>query len=279
MTTATQTNQPTDLPGKILPGNQPAADTWDAGGQAYEKISLQISDAIEHCVDRLAPQPDESILDVATGTGIAARLAAARGAKVTGTDIGAELIEAARHLDESKQIDFQVGDADALPFEDAQFDAVISTFGVMFSSNPQKAADELARVTRPGGRIALAVWQDQGGVFEMFKCVQSHQPNPNPNKPSPFRWADREQVEAWLGDHFELAVEPGISQYRETSASNAWDTFRNGFGPVKALFEKLEGQAAENLRQDFEAMHNRYRTELGILVTRPYLIIAGTRKS
>ncbi len=278
MTAATQDTSTIQEPGTILYRNQVVAETWDAGGQAYERISLQIADAIDHCVDRLDPQPGESILDVASGTGLTARLVAARGANVTGVDLGEELIQAARQYDTTGSIDFQVGDADALAYPDASFDAVVSTFGVMFSANPDLAAAELARVTRPGGRIALTVWQDQGGVFEFFKLIHSHKPSPDPNQPSPFKWADRSQLEQWLGDRFDLTVEAGVSQYRETTAANAWATFSQGFGPVKSLLEQLDEQAAENLREDFEQLHNRYRTELGILYTRPYLVVIGRRK-
>ena len=129
----------------ILAHNQTSARVWGAGGRAYDRISRQIADAIEHAVDRLDPQPGERILDVATGTGWTARRVAARAAVVTGVDIGEEVIAAAHELSPDESIDFQVGDAEALPFPDGHFDAVISTFGVMFSTRPERAARELAR--------------------------------------------------------------------------------------------------------------------------------------
>ena len=136
----------------ILAHNEGAAATWGSGGQDYDRISEFVSDALTHLVNRIDPRPGERFLDVATGTGWTARLLSSRGATVTGVDIGAGVIEAAKAL--APDIAFQVADAEALPFEDANFDAVTSTFGVMFVAQPQIAARELARVCKKGGRLA-----------------------------------------------------------------------------------------------------------------------------
>jgi SAM-dependent methyltransferase len=111
----------------IQPHNTRAATTWNAGGADYERISESIADSIDHCVAGLAPRHGERVLDVATGTGLAARRVAAQGAQVVGIDFGADLIEAARKLAEMQglQIDFRVGDAEKLPFADATFDVVL----------------------------------------------------------------------------------------------------------------------------------------------------------
>ncbi|RYG53384.1 MAG: class I SAM-dependent methyltransferase, partial [Chitinophagaceae bacterium] len=113
---------------RVLEKNSRSAITWGAGGRDYDKISHSISDAIEHCVNRLAPAAGEKILDVATGTGWAARLLANRKAQVTGIDIGYELIAAAEAitLQEGLKINFEVGDAESLAFADENFDAVVS---------------------------------------------------------------------------------------------------------------------------------------------------------
>ena len=171
----------------VLPENEAAAAIWNAGGREYDRISRQIADAIEHCVDRLAPQPMERILDLATGTGWAARRIADRGASVTGIDLSSEAIETARSLDLSGKTDFHVGDAEALSFPDQDFDAIISTFGVMFCGNPSQAASEMARVCKPGGRMALAIWDNHGGVFDMFELISSHKPKSSPAASSPSR--------------------------------------------------------------------------------------------
>ena len=154
----------------IQPHNIKAAATWGAGGQNYDRISHSISDSIEHCVTRLAPTPQERILDVATGTGWAARRIAARGARAIGIDLGADLIDAAKAYasDARLMIDFEIGDAENLSFEDQSFDAVISTCGVMFVSKPEAAAAEIARVCKKGGRIGLTTWPADGTIAGLF---------------------------------------------------------------------------------------------------------------
>src|ERR1700712_1979377 len=114
----------------VLPHNQRAGSTWGSGGEAYEAISENVADGIAHVVSRVWPTPGERFLDIATGTGWTARSLAAHGAVVTGIDIGEGVIEAAKRL--GPGINFQVGDAEALPFEDGSFDGVTSTYGVMF---------------------------------------------------------------------------------------------------------------------------------------------------
>ena len=148
----------------IQPHNLKAAMTWNSGGSAYDRVSATTADAIEHCVLRLDPHPGEHVLDVATGTGWAARLFAARGATVVGIDLGADLITAASATvaQAGLKIDFRVADAEKLPFANHSFDAVLSTFGVMFVRDPEAAAAELARVCRKGGRVGLTTWPADG---------------------------------------------------------------------------------------------------------------------
>jgi ubiquinone/menaquinone biosynthesis C-methylase UbiE len=158
---------------RIQPHNARPATVWSAGGNQYDEISRGIADAIEHCVLRLNPQPGERILDLSTGTGWASRLAARRGAAVVGVDIAEQLLEAARARAEAERlpIAYELGDAENLPFADGEFDAVVSTFGVMFASRPEAAAAELARVCRRDGRIALTTWAKRR---ECLSDVQSH---------------------------------------------------------------------------------------------------------
>ncbi len=256
----------------ILARNEKAASIWNAGGEHYDRISRQIADAIEHSVDRLHIGPSDNVLDVATGTGWTARRACARGAQVTGIDICSTAVETARRLDETRSIDFHVGDAEALPFADQQFDKVISTFGVMFCGNPAAAAAELVRVCRPGGRIALAIWDTQGGVYDMFRMITSHKPKSSGGGPSPFDWANPDRLREWFGENCNIAVEQATSYYREARAEDAWEAFHTGYGPVKTLHAALDEQAAEAFRQDFISFHERHMTPLGMLVPRPYLV-------
>jgi SAM-dependent methyltransferase len=271
-------NTATQLPPTILPRNEVSARTWGSGGQGYDQISRQIADAIEHAVDRLAPLPGEQVLDLATGTGWAARRVAQRGAAVTGVDLGQGVIDAARELSQGHGIDFQVGDAEALHFGDGQFDALISTFGVMFAGNPEQAAAEIARVVKKNGRLVLATWATHGGVIDMFKVIKSHAPAPAKPAPSPFEWGKRERLDALFGEHFELCVEEAISWYREPSPEAAWEAFATGYGPVITLLGKLDQAGREKLRQDFIAFHEQHQTQAGVLVPRNYLVVVGTRR-
>jgi SAM-dependent methyltransferase len=260
----------------IRPENEKAARTWGAGGDAYDRISRQIGDAIAHAVDRLDPQPGQRVADVATGTGWGARLMAACGAEVTASDLSEEVVEAARTRG-SENIDYHAADAEALPYDDAAFDGVISTFGVMFCAEPERAAAELARVTRPGGRLALATWTPDGAIREMFKVIVGHMPAP-PTAASPFAWGDTERLVELLGDDFDLGFEEATVYYRDRDGAAAWDAFSTGYGPVKALAGVLDDEARERFRDDFVALYERYRTGAGILIPREYVITVGTRR-
>jgi len=267
--------------GDIQSHNIKAAATWNAGGQYYERVSQTIADSIEHCVIRLAPQPGERILDVATGTGLAARRVAARGATVTGIDLGAELIEAAKAAAAEARltIDFRVGDAEKLPFADQSFDAVISTCGVMFVRDPQAAAGELARVCKKGGRLGLTTWPADGTIAGLFKIMKPYTPEPpSPPPPSPFEWGSREKVRQLLGAAFDLRFETGTTVLREASGLAVWELFVVGYGPTKSLAVSLDPARRENLKRDFIAYHESFKTELGIAMPRDYLVTIGIRK-
>jgi SAM-dependent methyltransferase len=261
----------------ILPSNTQGARTWGAGGERYDQVSRGIADAIEHAVNALDPQPGERILDVATGTGWAARRIAERGATVTGIDFGAGVIEAAKALSNGAGIDFRVGDAEALAFPDNHFDAVISTFGTMFARNPEAVASELARVVRRGGRVSLANWAVGGSVHEMFKLIRSYKPAEDDPAPSPFEWGKTARVIELLGDQFELEFEVGTSFFRPESGEKAWATFSTGFGPVVTLLEVLSDEKAKALEADFISFHEAHRNGAGIVMRRPYVITKARR--
>jgi SAM-dependent methyltransferase len=261
--------------------NERPAAVWSSGGKHYDEVSRGIADAIEHCVTRLNPQPGERILDLATGTGWTSRAVARRGALVTGVDIAQELLEAARADTKAAglPIAYQLGDAENLPFKDGEFDAVISTFGVMFATRPDAAAAELARVCRKGGRIALATWTPDGGVFEMFKVMKAYMPPPpSPAPPSPFEWGNLDRIRERLGKTFDLRFETATSFYREPNPEAAWRTFAIGYGPTKVLAESLDGERREAFHRDFVAFHAKFATDLGITVPREYVVTVGVRK-
>ena len=265
----------------IQPHNERPAAVWSSGGDHYNEISRGIADSIEHCVLRLNPKPGEKILDLATGTGWTSRVLARRGAVVTGVDIAQGLLDAAERQARAERllISYRQGDAEQLPFENESFDAIASTCGVMFASRPEAAAGEMARVVRPGGRIALTTWTSDGNLFKMFQVMKPYMPAPpQPAPPSPFEWGNPDRIRQLLGDAFDLKFERAVSYYREPSAEAAWDTFSTSYGPTKMLADTLDAARRTALRADFVAFHAGFPTPLGICVPREYWLTVGVRK-
>lgn len=266
---------PETMTAGIRPHNEKVAAIWGAGGRDYDAISETIADAIEHVVLRLAPRPGEGFLDVATGTGWAARRVAARGARVVGIDIGAGVIAAAKAI--SPEVQFEIGDAESLPFADRSFDGVISSFGVMFTSRPEDAARELARVCRQGGRLGLATWLPGDTIEGVFAMMQPYMTLPAIPPPSPFAWGRRERVRELLGAAFDLKFETGVTTLRRPSGKAVWDLFAAGYGPTKWLAASLDGERRRQLQADFAAFHDAHRNEIGVAMPREYLVTVGVR--
>lgn len=264
----------------IQPHNVKSAATWNSGGDLYDEISRGIADSIAHAVFRLAPKPGEKVLDLATGTGWTSRSVVASGAHVVGLDLGADLIEAARAKAErdALAIEYVVGDAEQLPFPDHSFDAVISTCGIMFASRPEVAAAELARVCKPGGRMALTAWTPESNLFKMFLIMKSFMASPPvPPPPSPFEWGKPARLKELLGTEFDLSFEHATSFYREPSALRAWEVFSEGYGPVKSLAANLDPDRLEAFQKAFIDFHAQFATDLGICVPRDYVLAVGVR--
>ncbi|MBR0692597.1 class I SAM-dependent methyltransferase [Bradyrhizobium lablabi] len=263
----------------VLPHHQTAATAWGRGGKHYDDVSFAISDALAHGAQRLNPRAGERILDVATGTGWSARNVARVGAVVIGVDISEELLAAARELSAHVRppIEFQQADAERLPFDDGAFDGVISTFGVMFAFDHAQAAAELARVCRPGGRLALTTWAPAGAVAEFFGIIARHSDAPPPPS-SPLAWGDPPHVEKLLGKAFDLKFEPGVSNAYHGSAEDIWNWYTRGFGPLRQLAESLPPDRLERLKCDLDAYHQHYAVPAGLHVKREYLLTLGRRR-
>jgi ubiquinone/menaquinone biosynthesis C-methylase UbiE len=263
--------------------NTRAQTVWNSAGGRYDHISRSIADAIEHAVERLELEPGSRVLDLATGTGWGSRVIAERFpvTKVTGVDIADQMLDYARTSANrfGLDIEYRQGDAEALPFPDAAFDAVISTFGVMFVGKPEAAAAELARVVRPGGRIVLATWKHDGNLFKMFNVMkQFASPAPVPAPPSPFEWGKRERLEALLGAYFELGFEEGTNRFRYGSGTEAWELWVNHYGPVKSLAASLDDARRAAFKTDMIGWHESFDSALGFDQPRQYLITRGTRR-
>jgi len=278
--TSRAASQDISPPSAVLPHHEIAAALWSRGGMHYDNVSFAISDALAHAAQRLDAKPGERALDVATGTGWTARNVARTGAQVTGVDIAEGLLDAARalsaHIEPS--IAFVHGDAEALPFEDGAFDGVISTFGVMFAANQEKAAAELARVCKPGGRLVVAAWVPGGAVDEFFGVIAKHSDAPPPPA-SPMNWGDREKAAELLGSAFDLEFETGTNVAYHESADAIWDWYSEGFGPIRHVMDSLDDAGRAALKADVDAYHAHYSGPMGLRVDRDYLVIRGKRRA
>lgn len=263
----------------VLAHHQAAAAMWGRGGKHYDDVSFAISDALAHAAQRLNPRAAERILDVATGTGWSARNVARTGATVTGIDIADELLAAASEYSGHMRpaIRFLRADAECLPFEDGAFDAVISTFGVMFAVDHAAAAAELGRVCRSGGRLALATWAPAGAVAEFFGIIAQHSGTPRPPS-SPLAWGDPVHVERLLGQDFDLKFEQGINNAYHGSTEDIWTWYVRGFGPLRQLAETLPTDRLAHLKRDIDAYHRHYVVPAGLHVKREYLVTIGQRR-
>jgi 2-polyprenyl-3-methyl-5-hydroxy-6-metoxy-1,4-benzoquinol methylase len=247
------------------------------GNGPYQRITETIADIHERVVERLAPMPGERWLDLACGTGAVAERASAAGASVTGLDLAPALIETAkeRAAGLGLEIEYTVGDVERLPYEEASFAKVSSTCGIMFAPDHEATARELARVTRPGGTIALANWTPTGGLARMFKVMAPYLPAPPPS--SPFDWGDEKRVRELLGASFDLTLEEHVSTLRMSSGQDYWELFSTAYGPTKTLAESI-GDRREELRRDWvDFFETNYRANGEIVHRREYLLVLGTR--
>jgi len=237
---------------------------------------------IERLLELLPLDETSRVLDLGCGRAeLALRIIEKFGSTVVAVDHSSYMLDAARERAKAEGLDieYQVGDAEKLPFADGQFDAVISTCGIMFATRPELAAAEIARVTRKGGRATLTTWLPDSNLFKMFMVMKPYMPAPpTPAPPSPFEWGKQERVQELLGSSFDLRFEKGTSFYREPNGEAAWNTLSTGYGPTKALAGSLDEARRAELRRDFIAFHDGFPTELGICVPREYLLTFGTRR-
>jgi SAM-dependent methyltransferase len=251
---------------------------WGSG--PYERISEHLRVAHDHLLREVEPRAGERWLDVATGTGEIAVRAAEPGAQVSAIDLAPRLIETAteRARKAGAEVSFEVGDAERLPYPDASFDVASSAFGVMFAPDHRAAADELARVVRPGGTLALLNWHPKQGVAELFAVMATHMPARPEGVGDPFAWGDRDHLDSLLGDAFELRYEEGNCPQPAPSAEAAWELFAQAYGPTKALAASLDDDSRAALRRDWIAYFERFRNGGGVSQPRPYVLVIGERR-
>jgi len=252
---------------------------WGTG--PYQNITETITDIHEQVLDRLDPQPGETWLDLACGTGAVSERAAQRGAAVTGIDLAPALIETAqeRAQEHGLDIDYRVGDCERLELESASFDIVSSTCGVMFAPDHEATAGELARVVKPRARIALANWTPEGGLAKMFAMMKPFAPPPPAAAGSPFAWGDEEHVRELLGEAFDLELERHVSHLRISSGEEYWQLFSSSYGPTRTLAESLEDDRHEEFHRAWvDFFEANYRSNGEIDHDREWLLVYGTRR-
>jgi ubiquinone/menaquinone biosynthesis C-methylase UbiE len=214
-----------------------ADDMWGTGD--YKAVADKIASAGEVLVERAGIEPGMDVLDVACGTGNASVPAAKLAARVTGLDFSPGLLAIAREYgaDSMVEVDWIEGDAQALPFDDDSFDRVISCFGHMFAPDHKQTADELRRVCRPGGRIAVACWTPEGNLGEMFQRMGAISPPPPEGFQSPMLWGTEQHVRELLGE--EVQFERHQVEWREPSPEAYVEFMENSFGPLIAARAQL----------------------------------------
>ena len=231
--------------------------TWGSGDYAAIGTTLQIVG--ESLCETIDLRPGARVLDVAGGNGNASLAAARRFCTVTATDYVPALVERARERAgaERQQIAFAVEDAEALSFADASFDVVLSTFGVMFTADHDRAAAEMLRVCRPGGTIALANWTPDGFIGAVFRTLGRHLPPP-PGARSPALWGTREAIERMFGPGAaSIDLVPQNFAFRYVTPQHFLDFFRAFYGPVHKAFEAL-GERGSALEADLLALIAEY---------------------
>ena len=281
MTTATLTAPPPAAAAPDLSAVKARQQgAWSSGDYAVVGATLQIVG--EDLCEALDLRSGQSVLDVAAGNGNVTLAAARRWCDVTSTDYVPALLERgkARAEAEGWGIEFKQADAEALAFTKGSFDAVVSTFGVMFTPDQDKAAAELLRVCKSGGKIGLANWTPEGFIGQMFKTIGKYLPPPAGVK-SPAVWGTR----AWLQTTFgaaasTVAAEPRHFTFRYRSAQHFLDVFRTYYGPVLKAFETLDETGGKALAHDIIDLIGRLNTsgDETMVVPSEYLEVVITKR-
>jgi ubiquinone/menaquinone biosynthesis C-methylase UbiE len=253
---------------------------WSTGNYAVVGTTLQIVG--ENLCEALDLRSGARVLDVAAGNGNATLAAARRWCSVTSTDYVSSLLESGRvrAQAEGHPIQFQEADAENLPFGDASFDVVMSTFGVMFTPNQEKAASEVARVCKPGGKIGLANWTPESFIGQLFKTIGKYIP-PAPGVKSPGLWGTLPRLEALFSDAArDIRATAREFTFRYRSPTHWIEVFRTYYGPMNKTFAALDAGKQAAFTQDLLAlMESRNRSgDRTLVLPSEYLEVVIDRK-
>jgi ubiquinone/menaquinone biosynthesis C-methylase UbiE len=253
---------------------------WSSGDYATVGTTLQIVG--ETLCEALDLRAGQKVLDVAAGNGNVTLAAARRWCEVVSTDYVPALLERGRERAAAERlaIEFREADAEALPFADASFDAVVSTFGVMFTADQDKAAAELVRVCKPGGKIGLANWTPDGFIGQLFKTIGKYMPPPAGVK-SPALWGTGARITEFFGAQAaSIQLEQRDFVFRYRSAQHWLDVFKTYYGPLLKTFGALDPEARTALTDDLFALIKRFNRsgDKTMVVPSEYLEVVVTRQ-
>jgi ubiquinone/menaquinone biosynthesis C-methylase UbiE len=271
-------DEPTAVDYATLKGRQRLA--WQTGD--YPRVGVMMQLIAEQLVEAADVRAGQRVLDVACGQGNAALAAGRRNAQATGVDYAPNLLEQGRERARAEhlQIEFKEADAEDLPFPDGSFDLVLSTVGVMFAPNQERAADELVRVTRPDGRIALASWEPRGMGGDLFKIVAKYAP-PSPGVRPVALWGNREHLAKLFGDRVlwtSLLSRDHVWRFLSPEHFSAF--FVEHYGPITRASGGLDEGRRQELAADLTQLAERFNTATDGTLAAPmqYLEAVGTRR-
>ncbi|MDP1962213.1 MAG: class I SAM-dependent methyltransferase [Reyranella sp.] len=260
-----------------IKGRQQAA--WSSGDYAVVGTTLQIVG--ESLCEAIDLRSNQRVLDVAAGNGNATLAAARRFADVVSTDYVGALLDRGRDRANADHltVTFKEADAEALPFDDASFDVVLSTFGVMFTPNQEQAAKEMLRVCRPGGKIGLANWTPESFIGQLFKTIGKYVP-PAPGVKSPALWGTKAHLETLFGPKAAVAAESRHFVFRYKSPNHWLEIFRGYYGPVLKAFAAIDPEARVALEKDIRALLDKFNTARDgtVVVPSEYLEVIVSKK-
>ena len=275
-----QTPAPIDLTIDLTAVKTRQQGAWSSGDYAIVGTTLQIVG--EQLCEAIDIRAGQKVLDVAAGNGNVTLAAARRWCKVVSTDYVPALLERGRERAAAERLDieFQQADAEALPFADDTFDVVVSTFGVMFTPDQERAAAELIRVCKPGGKIGLANWTPDGFIGQLFKTIGKHLPPPAGVK-SPALWGTGARITEMFGlQASSIRIEQRAFVFRYHSAQHWLDVFKTYYGPLLKAFAALEPRAQSALSGDLIALIKQFNRsgDDSMVVPSDYLEIVITRR-
>ena len=275
--TITENRPPVSQPDlKALKARQQAA--WSSGDYALIGTTLQIVG--EELCEAVDVRSGQKVLDVAAGNGNASLAAARRWCDVVATDYVPALLERARERATAERlaIEFREADAEALSFPDGSFDVVVSTFGVMFTPDQDRAAVEMLRVCKSGGKIGLANWTPEGFIGQVFKTIGKYMP-PLPGTKSPALWGTRARIDELFGSHATIQATQRNFAFRYRSPAHWLEVFRTFYGPVLKTFGALDSAAQAALQRDLMALVDRFNRsgDGSMVVPSEYLEIVITK--